>query len=180
MMFLKCIHIHKVGPYNRQGQCCMSECLCLTVCTYFVQMVSVCDAFRVQIELEPLQFSSDTVMEGGICTWIVCVCLSPAFSGSAIQWYIHRVDSSRLKVSLDITHKAPAERKRGRVGGVEDGVVDMCVYVRVARKQKNSNRMEYFLLLLPVYSQPLTKCCCVFHWFSNLELQAPKGPRPRS
>lgn len=40
----------------------------------------------------------------------VCLCLSPVLSGPAIQEYIHGVDSSRLNVSLDITHKAAPER----------------------------------------------------------------------
>lgn len=76
----------------------------------------------MQIERRPLQCSGDTVMEDRICMWIVCVCmgLSSVLSGSAIQWYIHRVDSSRLNVSLDITHKAPPEREReGGEGWVE-------------------------------------------------------------
>ncbi len=37
--------------------------------------MSVCDAFRVQIELRPLQYSGDIVMEGRICIGIVCVCV---------------------------------------------------------------------------------------------------------
>lgn len=34
----------------------------------------------------------------------MCVQLSPVLSGPAIHWNIQGVDSSRLNVSLDITH----------------------------------------------------------------------------
>lgn len=50
MMFFECIHAHshtKRGPYNSQGQCCVSEYLRLTVlvlmdgvCVLYVQMLS--------------------------------------------------------------------------------------------------------------------------------------------
>ena len=72
----------------------------------------------------------------------VCACrqrsVALPFSGTYTGF-----DSSRLNVSLDITHKAPPERQReresgrerergrggtrGRVVGEEDGVVDICV-----------------------------------------------------
>lgn len=47
----------------------------------------------------------------------VCVCaLSLVFSGCVCQYCIHRPDSSRLNVSLDITHKTLPEREGERGG----------------------------------------------------------------
>lgn len=99
MDFLKSTNIQK-GEHIRSILSYSGWCVCVCV-----------EALRVQIDMRPLQQWGDTVMEGWICMWIVCVRLSPALSGSASQLYIHGVDSSRLNVSLDITHKPP-ERER--------------------------------------------------------------------
>lgn len=80
----------------------------------------------------------------------VCVCLSPVFTGSVVQQYIQRVDSSRLNVSLNITHKAPPERVRGRVGGVEG--------MWIKQWQGSDKMVCLFSLYLYLYSQPLAKC----------------------
>lgn len=81
-----------------------------------------------------LQYSSDSNGGGGVvyvCIVKLSVCvsvyLSVAFSGPAIQWYMHRVDSSRLKRVT--RHYPESTRGRGRVRRVEDRAVDMCASV---------------------------------------------------
>lgn len=70
-------------------------------------------------------------MEGRIWMWPVCVCLSPALSGSAIHLHIPRVDSPRLNVSLDITTQADIRKGRARV---EEG--------QMASKQQRSYKIS--------------------------------------
>lgn len=142
------------------------SCACPKVCIWQYVLTSygwcVCaDAFRVQIGMRPLQYSGDTVIEARICTWIVCayvwVCLSPVFSGPAIQRYIRRVDSSRLNVSLDITHKAPPKRQREGKGGRSGGWGCRYVYECVRRCKEAEiqwyNGLSFFLLNFYLYSQ---------------------------
>lgn len=83
----------------------------------------------------------------------VSVCLSPTFSGSAIQQYIRRVDSSRLNVSLDITHKAPPERVREGKGGWTGGM-GLYIYMCVRHQHGNTSTMTEWawVYLLVFYS----------------------------
>lgn len=111
--------------------------------------------------MRPLQYSDDRVMESGICVWILGVCawLSPVLSGPVTQHHIHRVDSSRLNVSLDITHEATPERETDRTGAVEGLSVGMCGTVKEAENA--------CVFISNLYSDPLIKAAALI-WFMTL------------
>ena len=59
----------------------------------------------------------------------VCVCVCVFVPVTSVQWlchqlYIHRVDNSRLNMSLDVTHKSPPGGLGVGVGGC------MCICVQ--------------------------------------------------